>query len=289
MSAGLLVMTAVVALSPSQRVKMDLVEWIVVAIFAVLACLGSWFAVAWRNRTEEELAEESATSASLYNEPSISEDALVSRFAVIRRAAAVHLDSTKGKIHFHNCHVPRRLLATAEPWYSCQLKDIQAVHAYRYRGESLTIVTRDGRVLLPETASNYTELKEALKAEVPHNKPGFSRDHPMMGMVYLTGILLGMLAASALCPGNASETTFGLFFLGGAVVGGVCSYLVVALGDQFGLNLAQPIGSAMLGAVFGFGISVVLQPLSGSIWVQGSIVTLATAAGLYLGISRQRR
>jgi hypothetical protein len=181
MSSGLLIGLLAALASPGFRKDLDFVNGFLSVVFAILACFGIWISLAWKNRTPESLEEEEAFPSP--DRPHIPEDALACHFSTGVKSAAVYLDSDNGLIHFRDCHVPRRFLASAQPWYSCPVTDVKGVHVFRYRGESLTIVTATGKAQISAAATNYAELRELLNELVPVNQPGFSTDHPMMGMV----------------------------------------------------------------------------------------------------------
>jgi hypothetical protein len=160
----------------------------------------------------------------------IPDDAIVCRFSNGRKPASIAVDIGGSVIHFKNCHVPRRFIASAQDCFSCPISHVTGVHRFIYRGESLTIVTTMGKALIPATAGNYVELREFLTKAVSVNEPGFSTDHPMMGMVYLVGGFVGGLFSVLLTPGNASESTLLVFILSGTILGVVGIHLLIRFG-----------------------------------------------------------
>jgi hypothetical protein len=288
-SGGLLVGLAVAFASPKFRNDLDLVNGFILMVFAVMAGFGCWISLFWKERTPEELKEEDAFPS--VDRPNVPEDALASHFSMLTRSAAVFIDQNAGVLYFKNCHVPRKFVASAQPWFSCPVGDLKGVHVFRYRGESLTIVTASGKVLVPHTATDYSQLRQTLKELVPHSQSGFSSDHPMMGMVYLAGILIGLFAGVFLTPDNASNSTMGLFVLGGSILGSIGSHLFVSLGDRcLKIGMAQPIGFGMLGACIGLAASSLLRPAIG--WnLEPTVVLILIGAivGVLFGVIKQTR
>lgn len=289
MSSGFLIVLLIGLASPKFRNDLDVVNGFVFAVFAFFACFGVWVSLFWKNQTRQELEQDEAFISP--EQPDIPDGALACRFSTGVKSASVSLDVDSGLIHFRDCHVPRRFLASAQPWFSCTLTDVKGVHVFRYRGESLTIVTAGGKALIPATATNYTELREMLDELVPFSQPGFSTDHPMMGMVYLAGALMGIFLGAFLTPRNSSDSTMGLFVLAGAVLGVVASYLLVFAGDRcLKTGLAQPIGFGMAGVCFGVALSSLLGRFIG--WSSVPMIALVLvcgALGFVFGVRRQSR
>ena len=192
-------------------------------------------------------------------------------------------------IHFQNCHTPRKLLSSAQPWFSCPISDIKGLHVFRYRGESLTIVTAAGKALIPATSAGYEQLRQTLKQLVPRNEHGFSSDHPMMGMAYLAGALLGLFAGVMLTPKNANDSTLGVFAVVGSALGVVFIYLLVVLAERrFKIGLAQPIGFAMAGTFAGLLLHNMLVRWVG--WGTAIVfVVVGAVIGFLFGIFKQTR
>lgn len=192
---------------------------------------------------------------------------------------------------FHNCHTPRAFFATASEWFSCPLDQIQGAHVFRDHGESLTVVTLHGKALIVADGEGYTELRDTIRQLIPLTQPGFSTDHPSMGLVYLAGALLGVIAGFFLTPRAANDATLGLFVLCGAVLGTIVGYLVVWGGDRFlRTNLVLPIGFAVRGG----GVGLVVSGSAGP-WINwhipsmiGLIVTGAVVGGA-IGVRKQAR
>lgn len=262
--------------------------FLAVAFFAI-GCGGVWVSVFWKNRTAEQLAEEHAFPAA--NQPGIPEDALVYRFPNGTRSAAVHIDVAGRMIHFHHCHAPRRFLSSASEWFSCSVDDVQAAHDFRFRGESLTVVTSQGKAVIPHAGAGYAQLRDCIRELVPFTRPGFSADHPVMGLVYLGGVLIGIFAGVALVPDRADDTVLGVAVLAGSLLGPVGVYLLVRGGDRLlGIDTAQPLGYAVLGSGAGFSLSELLIPWFG--WSLTPVLILVTAgavAGFWFGVRKQLR
>jgi hypothetical protein len=149
-SSAILAGLVVALSSPRFRSDLGLVTGLLLIVPVGIACFGIWISLKWRNRVPEELEAFPAV-----DRPSIPDDALVCRFWTGLKAVSIAVDSDAAVIHFENCHVPRRFLATAQTWYSCPIGDVRGVHRFGYsRGESLTIVTATGKAVIPAAATN---------------------------------------------------------------------------------------------------------------------------------------
>lgn len=272
-----------------QNDGLDVVQGFLFLVFFTIGCAGVWLSLFWRNCTPEELADEASFPSA--DRPEIPQDAIVYRFSNGVKPAAVYVDNASRAIHFYNCHAPRRFLASSSEWFSCGVDAILGAHVFRYRGESLTIVTTQGKALISATGLGYEELRDTVRELVPCSRPGFSTDHPMMGMVYLFGAIVGLFGGVLLTPRNASDATLGLFVLVGTIAGVAGSYLLVWAADRFlRKNLAQPIGFGVLGSGVGLLASRWLVPLTGwNTLVMAVFVLIGGVAGAVFGIQKQRR
>jgi hypothetical protein len=268
---------------------LDVVSGLLLLVFFGVGCALMWFSLFWRHRAEKELAEEESFPSA--ERPQIPEDALVYRFDNGMKSAAIFVDRGGQMFHFHNCHAPRRFLSTASKWFSCPLNEIQAAHVLRYRGESLTVVTKSGKALINSARPGYEELRDTIKELVPVARQGFSTDHPMMGMVYLFGALVGLFAGVMVTPRHANDATLGLFLLVGAVLGVAGSYLLVWGPDRsLKTSLVQPIGFSVLGAATGLAIANFIAPWVGwDLLPMAALVAVGVVFGGMFGIKKQSR
>ncbi len=279
-SSGLLIGLVVTLATAKFRNNLDIVDGFLMAVFFSIACGGIYLSLFWRNQTAKELEEEHSFPSP--EQPDIPERALTYMFPGIPKSGVVFVDTDDGLIHFKDCHVPRKFLSSAQAWYSCPIGDLKGVHVFRYRGESLTVVTPTGKALIPATGDKYPELRKTLTGLVPHSQPGFSTDHPMMGMVYVAGALLGLFAGVFLTPRNAGDSTLGLFVLTGTIFGVAGIHLLVYVADRcLKTGLAQPLGFGMIGAWIGIAISSALVGVIG--WALGPMIAMA-ATGCVLGV-----
>lgn len=78
------------------------------------------------------------------------------------------VDLSREEVLFENCHTQRKFLAMREAEFVCPLTDIRDVYEYSELGKRnklrgyLTVVTTDGKVVIPAYASNYQELRDFL-------------------------------------------------------------------------------------------------------------------------------
>ena len=286
---GLLLGILVGLATPEFRDALDVVNGFLLVTFAAFAAGGLWLSVTWRDRSQAELAEEN--SRDQFDRPEICENARVYHFPVMSKAGAIYIDEDSGQIHFRNCHVPRRFIASEQEWFSCPFSDIKGVHHFRYRGESVTVVTSQGKVLIPDYGRDFVELREHLTRVAPDPVPGFSADHPMMGLAYLGGVLTGLFGGVALTPRNAPDSTLGLYVLGGSFLGVAAVQALVVFSDrQLKIGLAQPLGFAVVGICAGVSIVELIGPVVG--WrmsVTVGIVTVCGICGAGIGIWKQLR
>ncbi len=287
MGGGLLLGILVGLTVPGFRGEIDFATGFVLVVFAVISAGGLWLSVTWKDRTGSELAEENARDS--FGQPEMSESARVFHFPVMSKAGAVYLDEEAGQIHFHNCHVPRRFLAAEEEWFSCPIDEVKGVHVFRYRGESLTVVTATGKVVIQDFGRDFAELRDLLKELVPGTTPGFSADHPMMSMVYLGGALAGLFGGVIATPRNATDATMGLFVLGGSFLGVAGVHAVVVIADRkLKVGLAQPLGFSVTGVCAGAALAQLLGPIAG--WrmpVMLGAVIIGGMSGAAFGIWNQ--
>ncbi|MBL6705867.1 MAG: hypothetical protein ISQ06_07125 [Planctomycetaceae bacterium] len=289
LSLALVIGCPIAIVQAGRKGELDAVTLFVFAVFFLIGCGCVWLSLFCRNRSPAQLAEEQSFPSA--EQPDISQDALVYRFSNGVKSAAIHVDTVGRLIHFHNCHIPRQFLASAAEWFSCDVDDVQAAHVFRYRGESLTVVTSSGKALIPGISPGYAELRDTVKELVPFTRPGFSTDHPMMGVVYVCGALTGMATGFLLTPRNATDSTLGLIFLVGAALGVAGSYGLVRAADRsLKADLAQPIGFATVGAMIGLGIARALTPLIGwDVMPIAAIASLGTVAGAWFGVCKQSK
>ena len=289
-TSGLLLLGVLAAFAvPKVRAEMDFVNSFLIAVFAAVAGWGLWLSLTWKHRTGSELAEENARNS--FGQPDMSEGVRVFHFPVMSKAGAVYIDEAAGLIHFRNCHVPRKFLASEEEWFSCPLDDLKGVHVFRSRVESVTIVTAEGKVVIPYYGRDFAELRDLLKELVPTTAPGFSADHPMMSMVYLGGALAGLFGGVVATPRNATDSTMGLFVLGGSILGVAGVHTVVVFADRkLKVGLAQPLGFGMTGVCAGIALAQLLAPLAG--WrmsVPLGAIIIGGMCGAAFGIWNQTR
>jgi uncharacterized tellurite resistance protein B-like protein len=165
--------------------------------------------------------------------PKLSDDALVCRFIGFGgQPKSVIMDRATRMIHFQNCHVPSTFLpVAAQPWFSSPFNGLIAAHEYRRRKGKrdplgLIIVTHAGKATIPTDATNYELLRERMAAY----SRNFGKDNPeVFGNFAAVGGFVGIFLAWSLTPLDASKTTFILAILGGACVGVLIPFAILAL------------------------------------------------------------
>ena len=263
--------------------------FLLLAMF-LMFCAGAWFALVFRSRNAAELAE--AQLLEVHQEPHMSADVMVYRFANGLKSAAVFYDAAEQMVHFYNCHWERRLFSTADVWFSCPITQLKATHVFRHEGtESLTIITAAGKATIAQTGSEYTAFSEMMMMLVPVNEPGYATDHPMMPSVSLAGALAGLFLGWFATPPTATDEVLGVFVLGGACLGVASIYGLVFLAQRWlKVGLTQPLGYGMLGLVLGLMAANGLQLFVG--WSFVMLLTLCgigALGGVAYGAYRQRQ
>jgi hypothetical protein len=274
----------------ASRRELNIVHGFLVVVFGGLGCFGVWLSLTWRDLTKEPDDGQSSRAHVV-----LPPEAIVCRFPSLTKVASIIIDPRAGTIAFENCHVPRRFLATSQEWFRCPISEVKGVHSFRYRGESLTIVTAGGKACVGSLATNYEQLRDWLEEAVPTAAPGFATDHPATGMVHVGGGFAGIFAGWYLTPSTASNEALGLFLLAGAVLGVFASHLLVSLADRArGINLARPLGYGVIGA------KNIVMPLSGlfllwslrsewNVWWAVAPVAVGFLAGALIGTLKRPR
>jgi len=269
--------------------KIDLVNNILLLIFFLISCFGMWFSLKWKSSTN--LNREEASDLEKAIKARCSNETFTYRFMIGLKQSAVHLDPTNQKIIFFNCHVPRRFLSMTSECFECSLDMIHAVHLFRYRGESLTVVTNVGRAVIPMNEPASCNIKNKLLEIAPSNKAGFSADHPMMGLVYVLGALTGLFTGVYATPPQADPSTLSLFLIIGSVIGVAIAYLIVWIGDRWiQVNLAKQIGYLTLGGGAGLTLSELTAVLHGiNMMITITLMLIGALLGLAYSILFTKR
>ena len=168
MSCVVLATTVLGFTMPSVRQSPDVVTGFVFVVFAAVGCGGIWLSLAWRPRTASDVEAGSRVDRS-----AIPHDAITCRFPTgfaNSKSGAIIVDPKKGVIHFENCHVPRRFLAVAEPWFTCPLSDVRGVHRFRYRSKAS----------LPFRLyqANHRAARGSARSRTSPSPPATGREHP---------------------------------------------------------------------------------------------------------------
>lgn len=259
-SLGLIALAVYFTVEKAQQNQLNAVNIFLALAFGGLGVGGILLSVAWKNRSRSDIAEELDAESPAH--PEIADDCVTYLYSTGLQPAAVYLDIEGNQIHFRNCLVPRRFLASAEEWSSCEITQLLAVYRFRYRGETLTIVTEHGKAVIPSGGEGYAELRDALMSTAPENDPRGSRDHPLVSTVYLGGILAGGVCGVLTTPQRAGGDTLGLFVLLGAIVGAVATFGVVQYAAQRKIDVVRPAGFGVFGCLIGiFLASTVLNPV----------------------------
>jgi hypothetical protein len=193
----------------------DLTLWI---IFLVIGGVGLGFAVLWKNLSSTELHNESQRQHDETHFADISMDSGYC-FQHGQQAAGVLIDHVGGRIHFQNCHTPNRFLTRVDPLFSCTLSDLEAVYAYRYRGQYLMIITPAGHAIVRDMESGFQQLKDQLMSIEAGSASGSAAYHPLTGIIYPICCVAGIAVAVFLTPQNAGDGLLTVAAIFGGCIG----------------------------------------------------------------------
>lgn len=275
------VMICMALADPEFRKSLNFVTGFIFVVTTAIAGFGIWLSIKFRIRASDEVGQLHVIDGS-----TIAANAIVCPFSTGLKSASITIDPDAAMIYFENCFVPRRFLASAQKLFSCPVSDVRGVHQLRLqREESLTIITTTGTAVIPATATNYFRMFAFLKEAVPVSQPGFSTDHPLMGIVYGAGAMIGLLGGALLTPRNANDGTLAAFVFCGSVIGVASSYLAVRLGDLWlKTNLAKILGYAAIGAGIGMAVTIMVGPIIGFGILPISILILSGGViGMFVG------
>ncbi len=270
---------------PGARRDMDVIKALLLMTFSGFACYGIWVALTWR-RCEQEGQDQ----LDGLQRPEVSEDAVEYHYFTGLHSGSVIVDPHREMIHFLKCHVPRRFLARVEPLFSCPFSDLKAVYQFNDRGvECLTVVSESGKAVIPNTGANYGDVSGLLTDLVGENQSGFATDDPRMGVVWLAGAMVGLFTGFLVAPQNSSDSTLGVYVVCGAILGVICSQLLIRVLDRtFKVNLARIIGYGTIGVIAALNVGSIFMPLVGwSMPVMAAIVLVGFLLGAFISHSKQ--
>jgi hypothetical protein len=224
-------------------------------VMVAMAGVFVWAGLLSRAHTADEL--ESLDTLPL---PEHSEDTLICRFASPSGGVrTVIVDFGREVVHFRGCHTPRRFLAVPQREFRCPFADVVAVNRYRYKGDYLAIFTTTGKASVPSSATHYEPLCDRIAGCVPSGRSMPDTEHPLMGWIYVAGMLPGLLILCALAPGNASIGTVAMYMAAGAAAGMFVAHAVVTLAGRIlkrSVVVALGMGAVGAGCGLAFGNSL---------------------------------
>lgn len=272
-----------------QNNELDIATTVLLTIFFFIACFGLWLSLRWKPSSGTQIPDDQSFVRRTFEEPS--ESTLSYSYFNGFKESAIHLDVEAERIIFMNCHTPRKFLAMADHSFECSAKEIHAIYSFRYRGESLTVITKKGRVVIPIQGKESLEIKKQLIEWVPTNQKGHAVDHPMMSLAYILGALGGLFGGVVITPSSAAQSSLGLFVLAGAALGTAGVYLAVKIFDQWiGVNLAKHLGYAVIGGGFGLTASQFLVPILGwNLMVSTVLIALGGLTGFVVSLSQKTK
>jgi hypothetical protein len=258
-----------------------------ILLFCILAGVCGW--AVWIAATYRAAANiEASLPSDYFPEPGFptaeEEHLVVCEFPGLTvKQCRVTADLKAKTIRFEHCHTARGFLGRSVPDYSCPMTEILDAHEHQIKTKGsqctqLTIVTREGKALIPITATNYRQLRE-LVARISELTPhGPATDHPLAMYVYMAGALggigLGWMAMSDRGP-NADAALIG-YLMGGGFLGVVAAAFLLRMINLFApLRVASPVVFALIGAAGGLFLAVTEAVFNG--W---SFLAVALRIGL---------
>jgi hypothetical protein len=195
-------------------------------VYLLFAAIARQFQNAAMKRNQQEADVRGAIGS-----PSFSENALIYRDVDwIGKPVSVIVDQDSEKIHFQNCHRPKRFLpAKKHPWFSCSLNDLRGVHVNSYKGgSSLFIVTQTGSATVSSSGSNFEILKEKLPTLLRQGQQCFNSENPFLGNLYAIAMSVGVFISLplALSANVSSGVAVLAMFIGGGIGFGIARALV---------------------------------------------------------------
>lgn len=263
---------------PFIRDESDPFNWVffllMFSVFASIACGGIWLGLFGRRKMRDEIAEDVRTG--LPQPTEISPDASKYYFSTGLRSLSVMIDQSSGTIHFGSCYTPRRFLAMTLGMYSCPLRDLRGVYFHRHRRhESLTIVTTDGKAVIPNSGPDFGQLRHALGELHPKNYAGYARFNPRLGKIGLVLMMVGATGGVALSPSVGSVGAAGLLVFAGGLSGLALGNAILWCIDRRPItNLSRPLRIGAGGIAVGAGAAGALVPYLGWNW----LIAIAFAA-----------
>lgn len=191
----------------------------IVAVLAYLPFLALGGYLVWGCLFSETLVSGQRDPKEDSSCPKYSPDALVCQFGPGQ--CSIIIDRAAKRIHFQNCHKPRKFLAAAPPWFSCPFDDMLAAYRLYDRGGGYTlqIITKLGTASVPTNTTSYDQLVQLLTEVIPINRHIPLVDNPLGAKIGLGTAAMCGLFAGWLAPKDASTATLGLVVLGGSVFG----------------------------------------------------------------------
>jgi hypothetical protein len=130
--------------------------------------------------------------------------------------------------------------------------------AYEQTIESSTqlkIVTAHGKALVPESATNFQDLRRLAACVSELTPSGPVTDSPATMYIYVAGVLGGIVIGWMITPMKASDTVLIGCVFGGAVVGPLLAMLILrVLGSAAHSPLLLPAVGGVVGSIFGLSL-----------------------------------
>jgi hypothetical protein len=135
----------------------------------------------------------------------------------------------------------------------------------------LTMVTAHGKALVPESATNYQDLRQVVARISELTPSGPITDNPATVYVYAASAMGGIVIGWMITPMKASDTVLIGCVLGGAVVGPLLAMLILrVLGSAAHSPLLLPAVGGVIGGIFGLSLlflntnpgNLALQPMA---------------------------
>jgi hypothetical protein len=192
-----------------------------------LLCL----AITYRNLTDEQVKEFQQRTLELPGQAPIAPDSpnwIISVHGSMafgrQKWRIVAVDLTEERIHFKNCFVPNRLMGgwASSSYASCSLHEVLSIPYmpnFEGPGGDMHIITKSGKAILPDDATNYVQLRELLKEVSQHTPLAAPVDSPYLYYWIIAGTLVGIFCIGSIPLGFNRDNGILELSLGGLVGG----------------------------------------------------------------------
>jgi hypothetical protein len=208
-------------------------------------------AITYRDLTDEQVKEFQKRTLELPGQPPIASDSpnwIISVHGSMafgrQKWRLVAVDLTEGRIHFKDCFVPNQLMGgwAFSSYASCSLGEVLSIPYmpnFESCGGNLHIITKSGKAILPDNATNYDQLWDLLKDISQHTPSALPVDSPYLYYWIITGTLIGFFCIGSIPLGFNRDNDVLELSLGG-LVGGLSTLCIVWIWGRSRRKCSRP-------------------------------------------------